>query len=114
MAISQFTACIMLAMMILSKGYVTIIVANLIRGIANAFWIPSEQAWIVANVDTKQRAQGLGSFSTFRGVMSLPAPIIGGILFDSYGFDVPIMLNLIIAFIDGIVILARVKDRQRR
>jgi MFS family permease len=114
MAISQFTACIMLAMMIISKSYVTVIAANLILGIANAFWIPSEQAWIAANVDTKQMAQGLGSFSTFRGVMSLPAPIIGGILFDIYGFDVPIMLNLVIAFIDGVVILAWVKDRQRR
>ena len=114
MAISQFTACIMLAMMIISKSYVTVIAANLIMGIANAFWIPSEQAWIAANVDTKQMAQGLGSFSTFRGLMSLPAPIIGGILFDIYGFDVPIMLNLVIAFIDGVVIIVWVKDRQRR
>ncbi len=114
MAISQFTACIMLAMMIISKSYVTVIAANLIMGIANAFWIPSEQAWIAANVDTKQMAQGLGSFSTFRGLMSLPAPIIGGILFDIYGFDMPILLNLVIAFIDGVVILAWVKDHQRR
>jgi MFS family permease len=113
MAISQFTACIMLGMMIVSKSYVTVIAANLILGIGNAFWIPSEQAWIAANVDTKQMAQGLGSFSTFRGLMGLPAPIIGGILFDVYGFDLPIMLNLIIAFVDGVVILAWVKDRQR-
>jgi MFS family permease len=113
MAISQFTACVVLGMMIISKSYVTVITANLILGVANAFWIPSEQAWIAANVDTKQMAQALGSFSTFRGLMGLPAPIIGGILFDALGFDVPIMLNLVLAFIDGVVILAWVKDRPR-
>jgi MFS family permease len=114
MAVSQFTACVMLGMMIISKSYITVIAANLILGVANAFWIPSEQAWIAANVDTKQMAQALGSFSTFRGLLSLPAPIIGGILFDVFGFDVPIMLNLVLAFVDGVVILAWVKDRQQK
>ena len=114
MAISQFMACAMLGMMIISKSYVIVIVANLIHGIANAFWAPSEQAWIAANANTKQMAQALGSFSTFRGLMGLPAPIIGGILFDVYGLDVPIMLNLILVFVDGVVILAWVKGRQHK
>jgi len=65
-------------------------------------------------VDTKQMAQAIGSFSTFRGLIGLPAPIIGGILFDTLGFDVPILLNLVLAFVDGIVILVWVKDRPRR
>ncbi|MCX6648891.1 MAG: MFS transporter [Candidatus Bathyarchaeota archaeon] len=114
MAISQFTACIVLGLMIASKELWVVVAANLLFGVANAFWMPAEQAWIAANVDPKQRAQALGSFSTFRGLLGLPAPIIGGILFDAYGFNVPILMNLIIAFIDGVVILAWVKDKPRR
>lgn len=114
MAISQFTACIALGLMIVSKDLVVVIAASLLFGVANAFWMPAEQAWIAANVDPKQRAQAIGSFSTFRGLLGLPAPIIGGILFDAYGFDVPMLMNLIIAFIDGVIILAWVKDRPRR
>jgi MFS family permease len=114
MAISQFTACIVLGLMIASKDLIVVMVANLLFGVANAFWMPAEQAWIAANVDPKQRAQAIGSFSTFRGLLGLPAPIIGGILFDVYGFNVPILMNLIIAFIDGVIILAWVKDRPRR
>lgn len=113
MAISQFLASVALAAMIWSKELAVIVAANLLFGLANAFWIPAEQAWIADNVDPKQRAQSLGSFSTFRGLIGLPAPIIGGILFDAYGFDVPVLMNLIIAFIDGVVILAWVKDRRR-
>lgn len=114
MVISQLTACVMLGMMVISKDFAVVVAANLILGVANAFWIPSEQAWIATNVDTKQMAQAIGSFSTFRGLMGLPAPIIGGILFDTLGFDVPILLNLVLAFVDGIVILVWVKDRPRR
>ncbi len=114
MAISQFTACIVLGLMIASKDLIVVMVANLLFGVANAFWAPAEQAWIAANVDPKQRAQAIGSFSTFRGLLGLPAPIIGGILFDVYGFNVPILMNLIIAFIDGVIILAWVKDRPRQ
>ena len=114
MATSQFMACIMLGMMLVSKDFSIVIIANLGLGLANAFWMPAEQAWIAANVDPKQRAQALGSFSTFRGLLGLPAPIIGGILFDTFGFDVPIVLNLALVFIDGVVILAWVKDRPRQ
>jgi MFS family permease len=90
-----------------------VVAANLLFGVANAFWIPAEQAWIAANVDPKQRAQALGSFSTFRGLIGLPAPIIGGILFDAYGINVPIAMNLLFAFLDGVVILIWVKDKRR-
>ncbi len=113
MAISQFLASIMLAMMLLSKDLVVVVAANLLFGVANAFWIPAEQAWIADNVDPGQRAQAIGSYSTFRVLLGLPAPIIGGILFDAYGFNAPIMMNLLFAFIDGVVILIWVKDRRR-
>jgi MFS family permease len=114
MAISQFTACIMLGMMIISKELAVVFSASLILGLANAFWIPAEQAWIAAHVDPSRRAQALGSFSTFRGLIGLPAPIIGGILFEAFGFDIPIALNLVIAFIDGVMILLWVKDRKQK
>lgn len=113
LAASQFTACVMLGMMIYSKQFEVVLAANLILGVANAFWMPAEQAWIAANVNPEERAQALGSFSTFRGLIGLPAPLIGGALFDAYGFDVPIAMNLIIALIDGILILVLVKDKPR-
>jgi len=113
LAVSQFTACIMLWMMIYSKQFEVVLAAHLILGVANAFWMPAEQAWIAANVDPEERAQALGSYSTFRGLIGLPAPLIGGALFDAYGFDVPILMNLVVALIDGVMILILVKDKPR-
>jgi len=111
MAAAQFSSCVMLAMMIYSKEFAFVFAAHLLFGLSNSFWIPAEQAWIAAHVDPKERAQALGSFSTVRGLIGFPAPIIGGILFDAFGFDVPIALNLVIAFIDAVLILLWVKDK---
>ena len=112
LAASQFMASIMLGMVVLSKNFEVVIIAHLILGIANALWMPAEQAWIAANVDPEDRAQALGSYSTFRGLWGLPAPLIGGILFDSFGFNIPILGNLILALLDGILILLWVKDKK--
>jgi DHA1 family tetracycline resistance protein-like MFS transporter len=109
--ISQIIACGVIGLMLYSKSFIAVLAAQALMGVAASFWGPAEQAWIAINVDPDKRAQAIGSYSTFRGLASLPAPFIGGILFDAYGFDVPMLLNLILAFVDAILILVLVKDR---
>jgi MFS family permease len=109
--ISQILACATIGLMLYSKSYTVVIAAQVLMGVAASFWGPAEQAWIATNVDPDKRAQAIASYSTFRGLASLPAPFIGGLLFDAYGFDVPMLANLVLAFVDGILIRVLVKDR---
>jgi len=109
--ISQIIACGVIGLMLYSKSFIAVLAAQALMGVAASFWGPAEQAWIAINVDPDKRAQAIGSYSTFRGLASLPAPFIGGILFDAYGFDVPMLLNLVLAFVDAVLILVLVKDR---
>ena len=109
--ISQIIACGVIGLMLYSKSFIAVLAAQALMGVAASFWGPAEQAWIAINVDPDKRAQAIGSYSTFRGLASLPAPFIGGLLFDAYGFDVPMLLNLVLAFVDAILILVLVKDR---
>jgi len=110
--LSQVMASLTLGMMVYSKTFEWVLAANLVLGLATAFWVPSEQAWIAENVDPTERAQSLGSYSTFRGLAGLPAPIVGGILFDAYGFNVPIALNIVLALVDAAVILILVREKR--
>lgn len=110
LAISQIMACVTIVMILLSKQYMILILAHALMGISASFWSPAEQAWIAKNVDPNERAQAIGSYSTFRGLLSLPAPFIGGFLFDAYGFNMPMIINLIIALIDIVLILTLIKD----
>jgi MFS family permease len=111
MFISQILACVVIGLMLYSKSYAIVIAAQALMGFAASFWSPAEQAWIAINVDPEKRAQAIASYSTFRGLASLPAPFIGGLLFDAYGFDIPMLANLVLAFVDAILILVLVKDR---
>jgi DHA1 family tetracycline resistance protein-like MFS transporter len=111
MFISQILACVVIGFMLYSKSYAIVIAAQALMGVAASFWSPAEQAWIAINVDPEKRAQAIASYSTFRGLASLPAPFIGGLLFDAYGFDIPMLANLVLAFVDAILILVLVKDR---
>ncbi len=109
--LSQIIACGVIGLMLYSKSFTVVLAAQALMGIAASFWGPAEQAWIASNVDPNKRAQAIGSYSTFRGLASLPAPFIGGILFDTYGFDIPMLLNMVLAFVDAVLILVLVKDR---
>ena len=110
LAISQAIACVTIGMVLLSKRYDVVMLAQALLGFSASFWTPAEQAWIAKNVNPGERAQAIGSYAAFRGLLSLPAPFIGGLLFDAYGFNVPMIINLVIALVDIVLILALVKD----
>jgi MFS family permease len=110
LAISQLTSCGVLGLVVWSKRFEIVLAAQALMGLSSALWMPAEQAWIASNVDPEERAQALGSYSTFRGFLSFPAPFIGGVLFDAYGFDLPILLNLVLALIDAALLMILVKD----
>jgi MFS family permease len=111
--ISQLIGCGALAIMIISKSFLAIVATQLALGVSAAFWVPAQQAWIAVNVDPEKRAQAIGGLSSFRGLIAFPAPFIGGFLFDTYGFDLPILINLGIAMIDVVLIYMLVKERVR-
>ena len=113
LVISQLIASGALATLIVSKSFPVVVTAHIILGISAAFWEPAEWAWIAANVDPERRAQAIGGFSTFKGLIAFPAPFIGGLLFDAFGFDLPIFLNFSIALIDVVLIYALVQERVR-
>lgn len=110
LALSQIMSCIFLALTLYTKDFSLILVGMFLMGIASALWGPAEQAWIAKNVDSGERAQALGSYATFRALVSFPAPSIGGYLYELYGFDVPIGLNMVLAFINALMILKMVKE----
>jgi MFS family permease len=111
LAASQSISCVIIIAILVSKRFEAVLVAHVLMGVAGALWGPAEQAWIVRNVkDEEGMAKSLSGYATFRGVIGMPAPLIGGALFDAYGFDIPMMVNLVLAIIDIILIVALVKD----
>lgn len=113
LAISQGLSVLLLGILYINQSFKWVLIANLLMGVASAFWGPAEQAWMANNVDPKEKAKSIGGASTFRGLIALPGPFIGGLLYDTYGFHVPVGINLVLAFIDIFLILWLMKDKAR-
>jgi MFS family permease len=113
LVISQTLACIVLASLLLNQSFPVAMAANILMGFSAAFWGPAEQAWIAQNADPEMRAKSIGGYSTFRGLVALPGPFIGGILYDAFGYHMPVLANLVLAVIDIGLLAFLVKDRVR-
>jgi len=113
LVISQALSCILLASLLLNQSFPVTMAANVLMGFSAAFWAPAEQAWIAQNVDPEERAKSIGGYATFRGLVALPGPLIGGILYDAYGYHMPMLVNLVLAVIDVGLLAFLVRDRVR-
>jgi MFS family permease len=111
LAISQILSCFLIGLLILNQSFPVAVISNFIMGIAAALWGPAEQAWISNNVESGERAKGIGGYSTFRGIVALPGPFLGGILYENYGYYLPLLINLIGAAIDVGLLIFLVKDK---
>jgi DHA1 family tetracycline resistance protein-like MFS transporter len=113
LALSQSISCLVIALIIWNPSFVVVVAANFLMGIGAALWSPAEQAWMARNVETSSRGKLFGGFNTFRGLIALPAPIIGGVLYDISGFHLPLLINLVLAAIDVGLLLFLVKETVR-
>jgi MFS family permease len=113
LTISQTISSVLLALILFFPGYYVAIAANVMMGFSAAFWGPAEQAWVAKNVDPEQRAKSIGGYSTFRGLVALPGPFVGGLVYDRFGYHGPLTVNLVLAIIDTALLWFLVKDNAR-
>jgi hypothetical protein len=53
----------------------------------------------------------MGKLQAFRGVLSFPAPYIGGLLYDTWGFRAPLFLNLLGSFVAFVLLFVLVREK---
>ena len=113
LTLSQMLSSTLLAAIIIKPTYIVLIAANILMGLGAALWGPAEQAWVAKNVDPAERAKSIGGYSTFRGLVALPGPFIGGLIYDRFGYSAPLMVNLILAVVDTVLLWVLIKDNAR-
>ncbi len=58
-------------------------------------WQPPAQSMLMTVAPSDARAELTGKLAAFKGVLAFPAPIIGGILFQTLGFGAPLIASAI-------------------
>jgi len=113
LTVSQIISGILIAALILRPTYLVAIASNVLMGVAAALWSPAEQSWVANNVDPSERAKSIGGYSTFRGLVALPGPFIGGLIYDRYGYNAPMLVNFVLLVVDILLLWFLIKDNAK-
>jgi len=68
-------------------------------GLANGFFGPAIQAYVVDHVPQERAAAELGKFWSSRGLTSMFPPILGSFLAVTYGYNAPLLVNVAVGVI---------------
>lgn len=93
-----------------ARNFTIFIVLQILFGLCVATWVPAVLAYISDHVEEARRAEAIGKYSAFRGLISFPAPTIGGILYDFWGMQAPLLLNLFLVIVCIVLIGKLVRE----
>jgi len=96
-----------------SSSFVAFAVLHAFFGVIAATWVPAQNALLANSVPEQGRAAALGRMAAFRGLVGFPAPFLGGLLYDAFGFQGPIVANLAGVAIATVLLVVAVREPPR-
>jgi MFS family permease len=63
-------------------------------GVMAATWVPAQQVMLANSISERGLGEALGRLAAFQGLVGFPAPFIGGLLYDAFGFRAPLLAGL--------------------
>lgn len=93
-----------------SKSFPAFAALHACFGLIGATWMPAQMALLANSVPEAQRGEAMGRLSAFRGLVAFSAPYLGGLLYDRFGFQAPILANLVGVILALAVIVIAVKE----
>ncbi|MDI6819521.1 MAG: MFS transporter [Candidatus Hodarchaeaceae archaeon] len=97
---------------LLSARFLAFATLAIFHGIVAAGWVPAMQTMLASGAVSTERGEVMGRLSAFQGSAGFSAPLIGGALYDKFGFWAPLLANLVGALI--VLFLIAVKIREPR
>jgi len=92
-------------------SFLAFIILSVVFGISVSTWVPGVQSTLMANSPEHERGSVGGKVAAVRGLVSFPAPILGGFLYQSLGYEAPIVASVIGTAVAVVLILKFVPDR---
>ena len=99
MIFSEMLAVVIMVAWLFVRTFPAFLALHALWGINLAAWMPSFLAWVTNSVSDAERAQEMGRMAAFRGLIAFPAPYLGGLLYDWFGFRGPILFNIVMALV---------------
>lgn len=92
---SEALGTVLMAGWILSNNLTEFAILSVLFGTSVTTWVPGVSSLLMAHAPPKTRGGVGGRVAAFRGLVAAPAPIIGGYLYQYFGYDIPILASLV-------------------
>ncbi len=93
--LSEALGTLLMAGWAISNSLPEFVVFSVVFGISVTTWVPGVQSLLMTHSPPGERGSVGGKVAAFRGLVAFPAPIIGGFLYQSLGYDAPVIASLI-------------------
>jgi len=74
----------------ISTNFLTFLLLEIVMGITPALWMPAHKTLLANSVNKSERAEAMGRVTLYRGIFGFPAPFIGGMLYEHFGYSAPL------------------------
>jgi MFS family permease len=105
LAISELLGCLMLGGWALSSSIPVFLAFSVVFGVSIATWVPAQQSLLMARSPAGERGSLGGKLAVYRGLVAFPAPILGGFLYQTLGYQAPILASLAAAAVTVVMIV---------
>ncbi len=95
LAFSEFLTVLVMLGWLAGSSLPVFIILSVVFGASVATWVPALNSLLMSGAPTEERGSVGGKLAAFRGLIAVPAPIIGGLLFNAYGYSLPVALGLV-------------------
>ena len=87
------------------------VVLSVVFGASVATWVPAQSTITITVSPPSERGSLGGKLAAFRGLVAFPAPIIGGILYEAFGYSAPIIASFCLTLATFVMIVKFIPNR---
>ena len=80
---------------ILARNFEAFLLLQITNAMDVVFWIPAWMSLIAEKVPQSRRSTVMGKIDAYAKISGIPAPWIGGIIYETYGFKAPLYAQLV-------------------
>jgi MFS family permease len=105
LAISEFLGAILMLGWYFADSLLFFVVLSVVFGVSVATWVPAQSSITITVSPPGQRGSLGGKLAAFRGLVAFPGPIIGGVLYGTFGYPAPPLASFCIVIVTLVMIV---------
>lgn len=114
LVLSEAIGTVLMVGWAVSRTLPEFLILSVLFGTSVTTWVPGVSSLLMTHAPPKTRGGVGGRVAAFRGLVAAPAPIIGGYLYQYFGYDIPILASLAGTLVCIALMLRYLPERPRQ